>query len=49
MLSRFFKVSGDTEPLPGEDEEQAVMEMSRNTRCQVLHPTAVFPKANDGR
>jgi len=45
----FFKVSGDTELFSGEDEEQTMMEMSRNTRCQVLHPTAVFPKAKDGR
>lgn len=45
----FFKVSGDGELFPAEGEEQAVMEMSRSTRHQVLHPTAVFPKANDWR
>lgn len=45
----FFKVSGDKELFPGEDEEQTVMEMSCNTRRQILHPKAMFPKGKDGR
>lgn len=45
----FFEVSRDKDLFPGEDEEQTVMEMSHNTRHHVLHPTAVFPKANDWR